>query len=1176
MDYISQYPWMLTALEIAVKSLIITSFAFLLLFFLRNQAASLRHQICAISLLSLPLLLISPWLIPVIPIPILPAQSTPKTAPSFATDQPLFHESPAMQEPIRPVQQNIHIQPLVQTQNIQEEPQQEIQKSIMHTHLWPLLLWLFGTSFLLLRFLLDIRRRNHLTRQSIPICNTTWTNHITHASDHLKLSRPIKILQSPDIQIPLTYGWQKPVILLPHEADNWSSEQQRVVILHELAHIKRKDQFIQSLCHISNALFWFNPLVWIIKCRLQTEQERACDDYVINSGITASDYATQLLNIARTLNPTPQMATVPFARKADLPDRIRLILNNHINRKPTPIFTSLFATLLLIVPTFAIAPLHTAQQSTSEEPPNTNRITQRDTHTDTMRFWQPHALYGDFISFNNNQASKTIRFYRTTQETSSTTKKTTGIHLSKLYNTNGYIVNLPHTTHYMNSEHIVTKYHKTPDSWELFLPPVQHPLAPRKKTITKTHQQSKQDTHQNSENTWVKQDTVQSQSSTEYSPIAKAVINGDLKEVRALLKQGEDPNQFIGDNTLLFLAMQNGIDLDRVTGNTSLLLLAIQNGYNIIAEELITHGARVNYVNPYGLTPLLAASQQGNLTIVDKLLTKGAYTHAKTQTGETAFYFAVAGEHIEVAKRLLKQGVDANQSFGSSYHPLYTAIQKGNKELVELLLQHGANPLMTLRGFTPAQWASLHKQNDILDLLIQKARQDSFQGFIAADLPPLLKATNNGELREVRRLLAEGADPNQVEGGLPILAALRSGYHVIVKELLDHGADINLQNTHDGETVLMWAARKGDIDLFKQVMEKKPDVNARSKNGASALLFAPQGKNPEIVKILLDHNAEVNIKGHNGVTPLLVAAQNGNSEIVKILIEHGADVHAKTDFGESSLESAITSKHIEVVRQLLSAGINVTEPLKTGWYPLHVAATAGNKELVELLLAHGADPNTPIGIIKPLHSAISHGHNDVAGLLMQKTEKKQGTIYGLLTDSKTGQPIQGGVVVIKEIGRIATIGKGGMYYLSDIPTGSYTLRAMSPGYETKGTTGFTTIREGFTSTYHMRLKPDLKDETPLGLGSLIYRYASNKGRANVVVKYTSPKMRNLAHSANHINKIDQSTRQTLFDWPASEFENNLASARENIKKELNTFLKDPDTGKEGVVDVYIGDYYLRN
>jgi len=1065
MDYISQYPWMITALEIAVKSLIITSFTFLLLFFLRNQAAALRHQICAISLLSLPLLLISSWLIPVIPIPILPAQSTPKTAPSLAIEQPLFREPPAMQEPIRPVQQNIQKQPLIQTQNIQEEPQQEIQKSIMHTHLWPLLLWLFGTGFLLLRFLLDIRRRNRLTRQSIPIVNTTWTNHIIHASDHLKLSRPIKILQSPDIQIPLTYGWQNPIILLPHEADNWSSEQQRVVILHELAHIKRKDQFIQSLCHISNALFWFNPLVWVIKRRLQTEQERACDDYVINSGITASDYATQLLNIARTLNPTPQMATVPFARKADLPDRIRLILNNHINRKPTPIFTSLFATLLLIVPTFAIAPLETSQRATPKET-------------------------------SKNASSENVK----DQEDSTQTI------------------------------------------------PV---------------------------NQWIKQDTVQSQSSTEYSPIAKAVINGDLKEVRALLKQGEDPNQFIGDNTLLFLAMQNGIDLDRVTGNTSLLLLAIQNGYNTIAEELITHGARINYVNPYGLTPLLAASQQGNLTIVDKLLTKGAYTQARTQAGETAFYFAVAGEHIEVAKRLLKQGVDANQSFGSSYHPLYTAIQKGNKELVELLLQHGANPLMKLRGFTPAQWASLHKQNDILDLLIQKARQDSFQGFIAVDLPPLLKATNNGELREVRRLLAEGADPNQVEGGLPILAALRSGYHVIVKELLDHGADINLQNIHDGETVLMWAARKGDIDLFKQVMEKNPDVNVRSKNGASALLFAPQGKNPEIVKILLDHNAEVNIKGHNGITPLLVAAQNGNPKIVKMLIEHGADVHAKTDFGESALESAMTSRHIEVVRQLLSAGINVTEPLKTGWYPLHVTATAGNKELVELLLAHGADPHTPIGIIKPLHSAISHGHNDVAGLLMQKTEKKQGTIYGLLTDSKTGQPIQGGVIVIKEIGRIATIGKSGMYYLSDIPTGSYTLRAMSPGYGTKGPTGFT-IREGFLSTYHMRLRPDLKDETPLGLGSLIYRYASNKGRANVVVKYTSPKMRNLAHSANHINKIDQSTRQTLFDWPASEFENDLASARENIKKELNTFLKDPDTGKEGVVDVYIGDYYLRN
>lgn len=1292
MDVIIQDPQILLILEIVLKSFAITSFTFLMLFCLRKQTAALRHQICAISLLSLPLLLIASAWMPTVPIPVLPAPSTGDTQPSFVLipDRPTIKAPIAIKEPIFRFQPNSPTSSQTQAQEISIED--------TYTPSWPLIFWLVGACLLLLGLLFDIGRRNRLKRQATPASQVTWAKHIAQVCQLLRLESVVQILQSTRIQIPLTYGWRKPVVLLPQQAENWPTEQQRIVLLHEMAHIKRKDQLIQSLCHISNALYWFNPLVWVLTRRLQTEQERACDDHVINMGISAPDYATHLLSVARNLNLNPSLATVPFARKADLPNRIRLILNNRVNRKPTHIFISSATILLIGVFTLAIAPLHSAHQKPTPliEIPKTQskkadtshtiftpfgfRHTKNDTthppqlvnstlghkniksiarrflggyNTPLVRIKKSDRSFSIGYSFDIMRSipdtantgihipkpSKPSRFFSMrssfdlTRAKSDTTSavpskdKNNGIqtsnqvenqeHListspnnnfgityrnnlfepnikkvmrahspnpysfdfmpsrSDTTNTRGYIAHLSGTKYYTSMDHFQPDPDTTMGSSNLLTYPPQKTLIIRKDYARQTSQQT-QNISQPPPTTWIKQDTVQNQSSTQYSLFALAVINGDLREVRRLLKQGDDPNEFIGDRDLLLLVKQGGVDPTKVMGDTSLLLIAIQNGYNVIAEELINHGAKVNFTGIYGLTPLLEASRQGNLEMVDLLLTNGAYTHAKTLSGETAFYFAVAREHIEVVKRLLKQGVDANQSLGSSYHPLYTAIQKGNKELVLLLLQHGADPTMQLKGLTPTEWATLHRQYDIVDLIVHKARQDSFQSPLTSDLPPLLKAANNGDLRQVRWLLEQGSDPNELAGGgPPILAAIKNGYHVIVQELIDHGADISLQSKHTGDTVLMWAARKGNLDLLKQAITKGADVNARSKQESSALLIAAAGQNPEIVKTLLDHSADVNIKGRYGTNPLIAAAGGGNLEIVKMLIEHGTNVRAETNLGNTALEPAITGRHVDVVRLLLQEGLDGSKPLTSGFYPLEAAASTGNNEIVELLLKHGADPNVYRGINKPFYSAMMQGHNEIAGMLLKKTEQKRGSITGIVLDRKTGQPVSSGSVIIKELGRIIPIGKSGMYYMSDMPTGRYTLQTISPGYRTRPVKGIN-VQEGFITTYHMKLIPDQTDNVVYGLGSLNYRYASDKGRAYVAVQYTSPKMRNIAHGENHINDLHKSTVKTLINWPASQFENGLTSARQQIKKELNAFLKDPDTGEAGVVDVYIGNYSAGN
>ena len=107
------------------------------------------------------------------------------------------------------------------------------------------------------------------------------------ARDRLRLRRPVRLLQSADNPMPLTWGWWRPVVLLPADAANWPSERRRIVLLHELAHAKRWDCLTQTVARMVCALYWINPLVWLAAQRMCVERERACDDLVLNSGCRA-------------------------------------------------------------------------------------------------------------------------------------------------------------------------------------------------------------------------------------------------------------------------------------------------------------------------------------------------------------------------------------------------------------------------------------------------------------------------------------------------------------------------------------------------------------------------------------------------------------------------------------------------------------------------------------------------------------------------------------------------------------------------------------------------------------------------------------------------------------------------------------------------------------------------
>jgi TonB family protein len=172
------------------------------------------------------------------------------------------------------------------------------------------------------------------------------------------VTKPVTLLWNEHSRLLVTWGFLRPRVMLPAAAAaHWSDERLRVVIGHELAHVRRGDWGTQLAAELLRAVFWFNPLVWIACRRLRAESELACDDEVLNDGIEGVDYAGHLLDLARVLNsPRHAWLSAPaMARPSSLEGRISAMLNARLNRHPVTGAARAIACALVLGLTLAVA-----------------------------------------------------------------------------------------------------------------------------------------------------------------------------------------------------------------------------------------------------------------------------------------------------------------------------------------------------------------------------------------------------------------------------------------------------------------------------------------------------------------------------------------------------------------------------------------------------------------------------------------------------------------------------------------------------------------------------------------------------------------------------------------------------------------------------------------------------
>ena len=210
-------------------------------------------------------------------------------------------------------------------------------------------LWALGMVFFLLRFLGGLIFLQHLRSHRVQPLSADWEAKVKTISRQLHLRRPVQLLESALVKVPMVIGWMKPAILLPIGALNALSPQQvEAILAHELAHIKRHDYLLNLIRSLVEVLFYFNPAVWWLSAQIRTEREHCCDDMALEVCGDSLSYVRALVAL-QELSQRPGIGlAMTFVRsKPELLNRVRRILNQPKDK--SDLMEKLIITCLLLL-----------------------------------------------------------------------------------------------------------------------------------------------------------------------------------------------------------------------------------------------------------------------------------------------------------------------------------------------------------------------------------------------------------------------------------------------------------------------------------------------------------------------------------------------------------------------------------------------------------------------------------------------------------------------------------------------------------------------------------------------------------------------------------------------------------------------------------------------------------
>ncbi len=309
-------------LELAIKSSLVLGLGALLSYCFAKAEARVRYSVWAASLTGALLLTLLSGLVPSLRIPILPhlGASIPAATEKVATPMVIPEGTP-----IRATAQL----PVLSTSS------EALKEKVSPIHAVIVGAWLLGILVVLGRIAVGLVAISQTLRKSTPLNGSEWRRLVTHSQKKIALRGRIRLFKNSKVPTPMTWGLFRPVVLMPVQAKTWPEEQRRIVLLHELIHVKRRDWLFLVLGQLSCAVYWFHPLAWYAAKRMSLEREHSCDEDVIALGAKPSVYAKHLLDVARLLSSRSVLpfSTLSMTSTSKLEIRIRSILRRRKRRR---------------------------------------------------------------------------------------------------------------------------------------------------------------------------------------------------------------------------------------------------------------------------------------------------------------------------------------------------------------------------------------------------------------------------------------------------------------------------------------------------------------------------------------------------------------------------------------------------------------------------------------------------------------------------------------------------------------------------------------------------------------------------------------------------------------------------------------------------------------------------
>ena len=203
-----------------------------------------------------------------------------------------------------------------------------------------------GLAFMLLRAVAGLSALYRLRRHQVLPAEEALTQKMQQLAVQLGLRRPVRLLLSLRVRVPMVIGALRPVVLLPAAlATGLSAVQLEAIFLHELTHIRRGDFLLNMLQHIVESLLFFHPAVWLISAAVRHERELCCDDIVVRHA-RPYDYATALAALEAYRAQTPGTALAASGQPQHLFNRIKRIMET---KTQTTGYSRLTAALLIAI-----------------------------------------------------------------------------------------------------------------------------------------------------------------------------------------------------------------------------------------------------------------------------------------------------------------------------------------------------------------------------------------------------------------------------------------------------------------------------------------------------------------------------------------------------------------------------------------------------------------------------------------------------------------------------------------------------------------------------------------------------------------------------------------------------------------------------------------------------------